>query len=84
MGVPQVIMAPVGEHSAKPGEVHRRIERVLAMPYLELFARAKRPGWVTWGNEVPFAADRHCRLVFAEVCYRCGALATLATLEVWE
>src|SRR5258706_79223 len=52
MGVHQVIMAPVGEHSAKPGEAYERIERLLAGPYLELFARAERPGWVVWGNEV--------------------------------
>jgi MT-A70 protein len=51
--VHQVIMAPVGEHSAKPGEVHDRIERLVAGPYLELFARQEHLGWVTWGNEVP-------------------------------
>jgi hypothetical protein len=53
MGVHQVIMAPVMEHSVKPDEVHARIERLLAGPYLELFARAERPGWTTWGNEIP-------------------------------
>jgi N6-adenosine-specific RNA methylase IME4 len=53
MGVHQVVMAPVAEHSEKPDEVRRRIERLLAGPYLKLFARAERPGWVTWGNEVP-------------------------------
>lgn len=54
-----VIMAPVGEHSAKPDEIHAHIQRLYAGPYLELFARAERPGWTTWGNEVPynFAAD---------------------------
>jgi N6-adenosine-specific RNA methylase IME4 len=52
MDVHQVIMAPVAEHSEKPGEIHRRIERLLAGPYLELFARAERPGWATWGNEI--------------------------------
>jgi len=52
MGVHQVILAPVGEHSAKPEEAHARIERLLAGPYLEMFARAERPGWVTWGNEI--------------------------------
>jgi N6-adenosine-specific RNA methylase IME4 len=53
MDVHQIVMAPVGEHSAKPDEVHRRIERLYAGPYLELFARRERPGWTTWGNEVP-------------------------------
>ncbi len=52
MGVHQVVMAPVGKHSEKPAEVHGRIERLLAGPYLELFARAERPGWTAWGNEI--------------------------------
>jgi N6-adenosine-specific RNA methylase IME4 len=55
--VHQVVLAPVGEHSAKPEEVRRRIERLLAGPYLELFAREEREGWTTWGNEIPRAAE---------------------------
>ena len=41
------------EHSRKPDEVHRRIERYLGDqgPLLELFARASREGWTTWGDE---------------------------------
>ena len=49
----QVILAPVGAHSEKPDEAHARIERLVAGPYLELFARKARPGWTTWGDEVP-------------------------------
>jgi N6-adenosine-specific RNA methylase IME4 len=52
LDVHQLIVAPVREHSRKPDEVHTRIERLFAGPYLELFARAERPGWVTWGNEI--------------------------------
>lgn len=52
MDVHQVIMAPVREHSRKPDETVPRIERLLAGPYLELFAREQRPGWTTWGNEI--------------------------------
>jgi N6-adenosine-specific RNA methylase IME4 len=52
MGVHQLIVSPVREHSRKPDEAHERIERLLAGAYLELFARAERPGWVTWGNEI--------------------------------
>jgi len=37
-------------------KVHSRIERLVAGPYLELFAHASRPGWTTWGNEVPSQA----------------------------
>jgi N6-adenosine-specific RNA methylase IME4 len=51
--VHQVVLAPVGEHSAKPEEVRRRIERLFAGPYLELFARRPVDGWTVWGNEIP-------------------------------
>lgn len=51
MGVKQAIIEPRREHSRKPDCVHQRIERLVEGPYLELFARQSRPGWVTWGNE---------------------------------
>ena len=50
--VRQGIIAPRREHSRKPDEIHGRIERLIDGPYLELFARAQRAGWSTWGNEV--------------------------------
>jgi N6-adenosine-specific RNA methylase IME4 len=50
--VHQVIMAPVGEHSAKPDEAYRRIRRLYPGPCLELFARKRRENWTVWGNEV--------------------------------
>lgn len=49
--VRQAIIEPRREHSRKPDCVHERIERLVAGPYLELFARQKRPGWTAWGNE---------------------------------
>lgn len=49
--VRQGIIAPRREHSRKPDGVHERIERLVAGPYLELFARQKRPGWDVWGNQ---------------------------------
>lgn len=49
--VRQGIIAPRREHSRKPDGIHARIERLVAGPYLELFARQERPGWTTWGNE---------------------------------
>lgn len=49
--VRQAIVEPRREHSRKPDCVHERIERLVAGPYLELFARQSRPGWTTWGNE---------------------------------
>ena len=48
----QIIIAPVGEHSAKPEEARRRIEQLYLGPYLELFARTGTKGWTTWGNEI--------------------------------
>jgi N6-adenosine-specific RNA methylase IME4 len=49
--VRQGIIEPRREHSRKPDCVHERIERLVAGPYLELFARQRRPGWTCWGNE---------------------------------
>ena len=49
--VRQGIIEPRREHSRKPDCVHERIERLVAGPYLELFARQRRLGWDTWGNE---------------------------------
>jgi N6-adenosine-specific RNA methylase IME4 len=42
-----------GEHSAKPEEFQTVVESVSPGPYLEMFARRKRHGWHSWGNEVP-------------------------------
>jgi len=51
-GQPTWINAPVTEHSAKPLEFHKAIERISPGPRLELFARSRQPGWDVWGNEV--------------------------------
>ena len=40
------------EHSRKPDEIFEIIESCSPGPYLELFARGKRKGWVKWGDEV--------------------------------
>ncbi|MBF0462134.1 MAG: S-adenosylmethionine-binding protein [Magnetococcales bacterium] len=39
------------EHSRKPDELYGIIETCSPGPFLELFARGSRPGWVTWGNQ---------------------------------
>jgi len=44
---------PRGKHSAKPEEFQTVVESVSPGPYLEMFARRKRHGWASWGNEVP-------------------------------
>lgn len=43
--VPELIISAVREHSRKPDEAYDRIERLVAGPYVELFARQHRPGW---------------------------------------
>lgn len=40
-------------HSRKPDSLHEYAETALPGPYLELFARRKRPGWTVLGNEAP-------------------------------
>lgn len=39
------------EHSRKPDEIYDIVESCSPGPYLELFARFRRPGWHQWGNE---------------------------------
>ena len=38
--------------AAKPAAAYEKIERVMPPPYLELFARAPRPMWTSWGNQI--------------------------------
>lgn len=64
-GVMQVIIdegdcliAPVGEHSQKPAEARKRIERLYGdVPRLELFARQRADNWQIWGNQAPGGND---------------------------
>ena len=37
-------------HSAKPAEAYDLIERASPGPWLDVFARTERAGWVTWGE----------------------------------
>jgi len=40
------------EHSKKPNEFRKRIERMFGdVPKLEMFARTRAEGWDVWGNE---------------------------------
>jgi len=45
--------AEVTQHSKKPERVYEMIETMYSGPYIELFARNKRKGWDSWGNELP-------------------------------
>lgn len=40
------------KHSRKPQKIIEKIEKVSPGPYLELFGRETRKGWVVWGNEI--------------------------------
>jgi N6-adenosine-specific RNA methylase IME4 len=48
--VSQIVIEPRREHSRKP-DLYDRIERLVAGPYLELFARQLHDGWDSWGDE---------------------------------
>lgn len=50
--VRSLFAAPVGEHSAKPDRFYELVEELHPGPYLELFARRRRPGWTCVGLEV--------------------------------
>jgi N6-adenosine-specific RNA methylase IME4 len=41
-----------GRHSEKPEESFQLIERLVRGPYLELFARKRREGWIQFGKEL--------------------------------
>lgn len=47
-----LIVAPVRGHSRKPDDIYDMAEGLSAGPFCELFARQRRPGWQSWGNEV--------------------------------
>jgi|SRR5882672_1034192 len=49
--VPRLIVSPRREHSRKPDKAFKYAKELAAGPYLELFSRQSRPGWVTYGNE---------------------------------
>lgn len=53
-GIPQLVIAPVLEHSAKPPEVRQRIEMLMGpqKPRIELFAREIVKGWRAFGDEL--------------------------------
>lgn len=46
-----VIKARKREHSRKPEALYDLIEACSPGPFLELFARGRRPGWTQWGDE---------------------------------
>jgi N6-adenosine-specific RNA methylase IME4 len=55
--VRELILAPRREHSRKPDEFYRRVEAYCDGPYVDLFARERRPGWHAYGDEVDKFSD---------------------------
>lgn len=51
-GQPSWSLMPVQDHSHKPEEVYEIIERMFDGPYLELFARRPRTGWLSFGDQL--------------------------------
>lgn len=52
-GVPSVIQAPRGVHSAKPAAFYDLVDRLCpSARKVELFARRHRPGWTCLGDEL--------------------------------
>jgi len=60
----QIIEAPIGVHSAKPGITRERIEALTGSEggLVELFARSSAPGWDCWGNEAPKGETKEARI----------------------
>lgn len=50
--IPNIINARKKEHSRKPEEQYTIIENCSLGPRIEIFARNRRQGWYSWGNEV--------------------------------
>ncbi len=56
--VHQVIMSHIQQHSKKPDEARERIIELIGdLPRIELFAREKKDGWDSWGNEIECAIN---------------------------
>lgn len=56
-GVRMGIIESARQHSRKPDCVYGRIERLVAGPYLELFARTTRKNWTSYGNQTDKFAE---------------------------
>lgn len=52
-GVRELIHEQLRDHSRKPEEFYRRVERYVGGrgPFLDLFGRQSRSGWTVWGDE---------------------------------
>ncbi len=49
----ELVVAPIGAHSAKPIEAKNRMIQLMGdVPAIELFARSRDPRFESWGNEI--------------------------------
>ena len=46
------LFAPAGKHSEKPAEFYELVEGLCPGAKLDVFARARRDGWESYGHEV--------------------------------
>jgi N6-adenosine-specific RNA methylase IME4 len=53
-----IVLTRKREHSRKPDEFYDLIEKCSLPPYLELFARHPRQGWIQWGDEIDGIDER--------------------------
>jgi len=53
-----VMLSRKQEHSRKPDALYDIVEACSPGPYLELFARTRRTGWTSWGDEIDRFATR--------------------------
>jgi N6-adenosine-specific RNA methylase IME4 len=56
-----VILHPALPHSQKPESLQTSLMRMLPGPYLEMFARRQRAGWVCVGDECPTTIGQDIR-----------------------
>ena len=65
--LPNYIVEPRTRHSRKPQAAYRLIEVASPGPRLELFARERRDGWDSWGNQVDCNVDLQVPAIRKEV-----------------
>lgn len=58
-----ILLSRKREHSRKPDEFYKLIEKCSPSPRLELFARHPRPGWTQWGDEIHLNGYQPRRLI---------------------
>lgn len=75
-----IIRSQKQEHSRKPDELYDIIERCSPGPYLEMFARGIRPGWVSWGDQ----ANANYKPTWTTYQNNSGREAALQSMTLFE